>query len=217
MSRLFGATVVPDLHEESFLRVTDADMMILNPIPFEPPDDNKTDITILNGRCCLGSHPVGNSGRKCNMYPMHSVGMKVGLWRKLFPLTFAPPGATDPDSMLSHLNAMIDSIFPDFKNQAHTQHGGANWFMDQIALGCTVDIAIDAGYNVELADGPRDRLHINQEIWKPYTDVHLAGFKLKEHWWWLDNLVDNSIVLMGNRQKYRWYTSAWTKYYDISL
>ena len=59
VSSLVGADLL--LRDEDFVRITDADMMILNPIPFEPPDDNTTDITIFNGNCC-GPHE----------YPMHS-------------------------------------------------------------------------------------------------------------------------------------------------
>ena len=143
--------------------------------------------------------------------------MKISLWRKLFPLSYAPPGATDADSMVFHIKNLIDNLFPGAKNDGGQQHGGKNWYMDQIILGCTVDIAMEAGYTVDLAPGPRDRLGIGGEIWKPYTDIHLAQFKLSENWWWLDNLVDNSVVLMHNRQKYRQYTAAWKKHFNLNF
>ena len=230
VSSLVGADLL--LRDEDFVRITDADMMILNPIPFEPPDDNTTDITIFNGNCC-GPHE----------YPMHSVGMKVRLFRTIFPVTVdhhhnhggggglgtheqqqqqqrIPP----PFSSLARAGAAIlsqfynwtETRFPNFSSQATMKHGGKNWGMDQLILAEKINEAVEQhGYKLKKEPGPRGRLHISGNAFDAssssggFTDAHLSSFSLSSHGQWLDGVVNNTVVLFGNRQGYYKYTQAW--------
>ena len=82
VARLYAAHFVPELPGGAFLRTTDADMFILKSTPFLAPPNN-VDIDLYYGHCCL-SNNTRHDGRTCNQYSMHSVGMKIELWRKLF-------------------------------------------------------------------------------------------------------------------------------------
>ena len=75
---------------QAFIRITDADMMILDRNPFLPPmQSSGVDIDIFNGLCC---------GKR--MYPMHSVGKKTRIWRELF----------SPDHSISNTKSGSESI-----------------------------------------------------------------------------------------------------------
>ena len=151
------------------------------------------------------------------MYPMHSVGMKASLWRKFFPLMSNNPAQNrpSPEALVSQINSLVQKSFSVNKTEGKVVHGSKNWFMDQLILGCTIDRAIDEGYKVHLADGPRSRLHINKKVWNAYTDVHLAKFRLSKDGSWLDDLVENSIVLMRHWQDYKDYKQKWSSHFKI--
>ena len=199
VSRLFAVSSLAELRDDDFVRITDADMMILNPIPFEPPDDSAIDITIFNGNCC---------GRQ---YPMHSVGMKVRLFRTIFPVDHVQqhPSSAGP-TILSQFYNWTETRFPDFSDQMEMTHGGQHWGMDQDLLAEKINEAVQLhGYRLKKEPGPRGRLHIRGNAFSPATDAHLAAFSLALHGTWLDGVVNNTVVLFGNRHKYFQYTQAW--------
>ena len=201
VSRLFAVSSLADLRDEDFVRITDADMMILNPIPFEPPDDNTTDITIFNGNCCR------------RQYPMHSVGMKVRLFRAIFPIDHAQrlPSLAG-SAILSQFYNWTETRFPKLSGQvAMMKHGGQNWGMDQQLLTEKINAAVQRhGYKLKKEPGPRGRLHNRKNPFSVVvTDAHLASFSLSRNGQWLDGVVNNTVVLYGNRQKYFKYTQAW--------
>ena len=61
------------------------------------------------------------------------------------------------------------------------------------------------------------RMHVDMEVFDVYVDAHLANFKVRDHYDWMDYLVDHSILLMGHRKQYRQYTDAWIQYHNIQL
>lgn len=68
--RLFVSFLLPDTELDSYLRVSDADMIIYQSWPFNT--QKTTGVHVYNGGCCQPQ------------MPMHSIGMKVRLWRWLF-------------------------------------------------------------------------------------------------------------------------------------
>ena len=77
---------------------------------------------------------------------MHSVGMKIGLWRKLF-------NSSIETTVLSHILRLANESF-GYDNQV-VSHSEKNWFMEQIQPGCTIDDAMKMGYNLMLSPGPK--------------------------------------------------------------
>ena len=213
-------------HDDDFVRLTDADMMIMNPSPFEAPYETPKNqgnytasddiITIFNGKCCPGD------------YPMHSVGMKVKLFRTIFPikeqqpLTMKSVNTHVGQAILSQFYDWTNSIFPYFHNDTQNkilQHGKSKtWSMDQSILYKKINEAVKLHrYELELAPGPKGRIHFSR--FDPgkgeYDDVHLASFSFQRYSQWLDSFVSESIVLFGHRRMYEVYTQTWKrKFYD---
>ena len=238
--RIYATTILSQhLHDEAFVRITDVDIFLFNPIPFEPPSSaskdstsNNIDITIYNGKCCLGNNSIvmdGTKQRFCNQYPMHSIGMKVKLWKELFPLsskTLPLSSVSSPlqiqqdynDQYVLEIDKILDKSFPGYSSRFIMHGDDKYWYMDQILMGCVIDDVISDGrYRVELQDQELDRLHVGMTIFDLYVEAHLSGFQLSKHHEWLELLIDNSILLMGNRHKYRQYTQKWIDYYDIEI
>jgi hypothetical protein len=212
VSRLYASSLWQELDDDSFLRITDADMVIMESAPFAPiPDGSSTDITIFNGNCCH-DHPPTNNSDSCNQYPMHSVGMKVGLWKQLFPMQHEND-KTASDLLESFVEAKVTKLFPDYATSGKSLHGDVIWSIDQTILGCVIDHAIYTGApTVELAAGPRNRVHVGEKFLDPPSEAHLAAFHLDKHEDWLNNLVDKTGVLSGYQERYREYTKAWTEF-----
>eukprot|EP01083_Nonionella_stella_P174597 605712_1 len=209
MSRLFAAHMVQGryLHNESFLRTTDSDMMIFKGEPFDRPNAG-IDIDIFNGFCCIGKNHLAD-GRTCNQYPMHSVGMKAGLWKSLFPISYGDGTIT----VLDHMTSIIQSTFD---NESFVKHGGKGWFMDQILLGCTIDEAIKNGINMTRGPSRRSvgksRLHYAGDPLsglENHADAHLFGFNLESHQEWFLKLVNDTSIFEGHRENVRRYHEAW--------
>jgi hypothetical protein len=209
VARLYGASWLSteDISDESFLRVTDVDMLIFESAPFFPPPPN-VDIDIYNGGCCRGrGTKVGD--RLCYQYPMHSVGMSAKLWRTLFPLhnvSFDVNG----QNLIAHIISVAESV--GYKAGERINHGGKSWFVDQTLLGCTIDSAV--GYNLSLSQYPGSkRFHVGEQFLNNshYIDAHLANFQLDRHHQWLRQLVNETAALSGYQEAYDHYSQAWTR------
>ena len=207
IARLYAAKLVPEVPDEAFLRITDADMMIMDNQPFLPTQQflhGKPAVTIFNGRCCL---------RK-NEYPMHSVGMKFSLWRQLFPMPMDTSNATKVI-----MNIVTEAFNISTANPV--KHGGKGWNMDQVFLARVINRFGQIG-QVDLAPGPQKRLHINGK-WadandaNSFTDVHLAGFSLAAHHQWLAAFVTEADALKGFIEPYTSYTERYALAHNISL
>jgi len=70
ISRLFVSFLITENVDEAYLRVSDADMIIYESWPFLTKD--VPGIHLYNGDCCKPQ------------IPMHSIGMKIKLWRQFF-------------------------------------------------------------------------------------------------------------------------------------
>jgi hypothetical protein len=222
MSRLYAATAAlrrGHLRPSDFVRVTDADMIIMKSKPFLPVPG--ADVDIYNGRCCLGhaSHVV--EGRRCRQYPMHSVGMSAGMWSALFPLNGAGDDGADVDVGrfvlgLAKAHFGYDPMASPREGGGTVRHGQRRlWFMDQLLLGCAIDGAIERGYNVTLSPIPGKRFdRMKGPIRNGYVDVHLPRFRLDlaEHRAWMDRLVNETVVLADRyKDRYARYTEEWLR------
>ena len=222
IARLFTAYLVPSLADDTFLRITDGDMMISNGTVFAPPKDD-TAITIFNGQCCLGEYKLklnkNHAEETCTQYPMHSVGMKVGLWRSLFAISPTPESDIQ-QSIIEMATELIQSMATQEQEKHGVQHGGLGWSIDQILLGCAVTKAVKReGKKLSLPIGQR-RLH----VWDPPpnpgqalpTDIHLASFRLAKHHYWMKKLVNQTSVLHGVEPKYNKYSHQWMQRYNVT-
>jgi hypothetical protein len=207
IARLYAAQLVPEAPDEAFLRITDADMMIMDDQPFLPPQQllsGQSAITIFNGRCCL---------RK-NEYPMHSVGMKFSLWRQLFPMPI------DTSNTTKFIMNVVTEEF-NISTSNPVKHGGKGWNIDQVSLARVINKFGQTDL-VDLAPGPRKRLHINGN-WcdangaNSFTDVHLAGFSLASDHQWLTAFVAETDALKGYAEPYISYTKNYALAHNIAL
>lgn len=196
------------LDDRSFLRVTDADSLVFDKDRFHEDPKSEIDIDIFNGKALLkaGKNTI-RGGETCNQYPMHSVGMKVGLWKKLFPITANV-------TLLESLQSKIIEAFGRLPKSM--RHGGNGWYMDQILLGCVIDDVINhrsSEIKTNLAEGPRNkRLHVGGRISNNYVDAHLANFRLADHSSWFLDLVNGTDLFRNQEEKIRHFHSAWTNY-----
>ena len=213
IARLYVASFVPSLRPNDYVRVTDADMFIFQPGPFLPPGPNNgRDIDIFNGKCCLRSvQQVGN--RTCRHYPMHSVGMTAQKWRSVFPV---PSSIKGTSGIVSHiLSIAVEKYGLSFESMLH---GGKDWSIDQLLLGCNIDEAVEKyGYTLTLSPGSRRRIHVGDNVQattisQTADDCHLAKFNLKVHGSWLRGLVDKTNVTNCSIAQYEEYVSAWWNY-----
>jgi hypothetical protein len=228
MSRLYAATVALRrgyLRPGDYVRVTDADMMILRPGPFLPVPG--ADVDVYDGRCCLGRASRIADGRTCRQYPMHSVGMSAGTWSRLFPVNGTAAGedergadGADVDvgrfvlALAKHHFGYDPSAAPG-DGGGSVRHGQRRlWFMDQLLLGCTIDGAIERGYNVTLSPTCGKRFALMIGPIQDGLDVHLPRFSLdlEEHRAWMGRLVNETAVL-ADRYKDRLarYTEGWLR------
>jgi hypothetical protein len=210
ISRLYIGSIVRELHPDAFLRVTDADVMIMGAESFRPVPG--ADIDIFNGNCCLQFTSVVG-GRTCHQYPMHSVGMSVMQWRRLFPMAPTISKATDVTDFVLGLAKKHFAYQASAPSDIVLHGQNTFWSMDQTLLGCAVDEARERGYNVSLSPFPGQRLHVGamHEIRNGYADVHLASFNLDMHRRWMDQLVNQTVVLTEYKDAYALYTEEWLK------
>lgn len=225
MVRLWIPHLVPELHLDSWLRITDADMWIADARPFANANSSADIVDVYNGNCCRGGQPtLLSDGRSCHQYPIHSVGMRVGLWLKLFPVTSSEAEEGTPttstslvgtDEVLSAISRAF-SLFPYWKPNAQIRHGrGSQWYMDQILLGCQVDGAAKNGIVHAITTGPMQRrLHIPSTRLKKVVDLHLARFRLDDHDAWLLELVglDSNLLNKINISKLETYMASWKEF-----
>jgi len=196
------------LDDRSFLRITDADSLVFDKDRFHEDPKSEFDIDIFNGKALLeaGKNTI-RGGETCNQYPMHSVGMKVGLWKKLFPITANV-------TLLESLQSKIIDVFGRLPKGM--RHGGNGWYMDQILLGCVIDNVINhrsSEIKTNLAEGPHnERLHVGGRISNNYVDAHLANFRLTDHSRWFLDLVNGTDLFQNQEEKIRHFHSAWTNY-----
>ena len=198
------------LDDRSFLRITDADCLVFDEDRFHEDPKSEIDIDIFNGKALLeaGKNTI-RGGETCNQYPMHSVGMKVGLWKKLFPITANV-------TLLESLQSKIIEAFGALPKGM--RHGEIGWSMDQILLGCVIDDVINhrsSEIKTNLAEGPGEnkRLHIKGRISNEYVDAHLADFRLTDHSSWFLDLVNGTDLFRNqDEEKIRHFHSAWTNY-----
>mmetsp|Transcript_10754 Transcript_10754/g.16098 ORF Transcript_10754/g.16098 Transcript_10754/m.16098 type:complete len:421 (-) Transcript_10754:3-1265(-) len=196
------------LDDRSFLRITDADSLVFDKDSFHEDPKSEIDIDIFNGKALLkASKNTIRGGETCNQYPMHSVGMKVGLWKKLFPIT----------ANITLLESLESKIIDAFgRLPKGMRHGENGWYMDQILLGCVIDDVINnhsSEIKTNLAEGPRSkRLHVGGRISNDYVDAHLANFRLKDHSSWFLDLVNGTDLFRNQEEKIRHFHSAWTNY-----
>ena len=205
ISRLFAQYLVPWLPEEAYLRVTDGDMMIFNDSHFKPSFSH--DISIHNGDCCRGNFTPDSrytSRTLCNQYPMHSVGMKVKLWKTLF---FFASKESPTTCVLELASSLVESSKPTSKSIVH---GGKGWFSDQLILGCRIDDVIEKNeYSVQLLPvGRLRRVHL-EDIPNIAPEVHLAAFKLSHHHQWMEKIISQSLNFRDIQKLYTMYTSQW--------
>ena len=73
--RHYASLLLPQLNDESYLRLTDADMFILDREPFLPY--NQTDIDVFNGGCCGANENKTVQGFRdpCRYYPKNNLGL----------------------------------------------------------------------------------------------------------------------------------------------
>jgi hypothetical protein len=118
--RLFAAFLISDDDLDAYLRVSDADMIIYQGSPFRTT--NVPGVHIYNGDCCLPQRP------------MHSIGMKVGLWRELFG---SPLGLNNSRHNVSELSDCIMNwiVRKNINTEMKVSFAGVEWFTDQIIAG----------------------------------------------------------------------------------
>ena len=120
VSRLFVSFLLPDSELNSYLRVSDADMIIYQGWPFRT--ENLPGVHIFNGDCCLPQRP------------MHSIGMNVRLWRELFSTVLPlPNGTCSPKELSEHLTVWLSKQGVDIKKLIPWAQ--REWSIDQDLAG----------------------------------------------------------------------------------
>jgi len=120
VSRLFVSLLLPESERDTYLRISDADMIVYQGWPFQT--ENITGVHIFNGNCCLPQRP------------MHSIGMTVQLWRQLFsPLISMESAQCSPAELSERLVILLNQRgIQSGKPMAWAQKP---WSLDQILAG----------------------------------------------------------------------------------
>jgi len=212
--RHYAALLLPRLNDNAYLRITDADMLILDRGPFLPYD--KTDIDVFDGECCgANSNQKFKAFREvCQHYPMHSIGMKVRLWRHLFTSHDASKLSTTTTPTKEQIVEEVYGIFEQFRPKMKWGKYTPNWYIDQRLSGCVIGNALARNnVTIHLGPGPSGRIHIPGTYSPNSTDMHLAGFNLTTNGDWLKNILITSKAIgpAGDAvySKYEQYVDAW--------
>jgi len=120
ISRLFVSFLITEYDDEAYLRVSDADMIIYESWPFLTK--NVPGIHLYNGDCC---NP---------QIPMHSIGMKIKLWKVLFGKSLhLIKKKYSPKELSNHLTAWILDKGVDIHSPIPWAEW--QWSLDQVLAG----------------------------------------------------------------------------------
>jgi len=118
--RLFVSFLLPDSELDTYLRISDADMIMYQGWPFKTA--NVSGVHIYNGDCCLPQRP------------MHSIGMTVRLWRQLFgPVLGMQNMKYSSEELSKKVMLWIMSQGVDISHAV--QFAGREWSLDQVIAG----------------------------------------------------------------------------------
>jgi len=124
VSRLFVGLILSISENDDYLRVSDADMIVYQGLPFWT--ENVTGVHIYNGGCCLPQRP------------MHSIGMTVRLWRQLFsPVVSIGSGRCSPDELSERLVLLLET--KGVRSDRHMPWATQEWSVDQVLAGEIID------------------------------------------------------------------------------
>lgn len=124
VSRLFAGFLLPDVELDSYLRLTDADMLIYQAWPFQT--ENISGVHIYNGNCCLPQRP------------MHSIGMSVRLWRQLFSVVLPLPiRQCSPETLAQALTSWLAKQGVD--ENKPMPWAQREWSLDQVLAGQVIN------------------------------------------------------------------------------
>lgn len=159
--RLFVSFLLPDTELDSYLRVSDADMIIYQSWPF---NTQKTPgVHVYNGACCQPQ------------MPMHSIGMKVRLWRSLFAKHLnISEGQKSVQWLEEFVHSWLVSRGVDpLKPIVWTEK---KWFLDQILAG---EVINNRPSNIELTMSPvAPRVHYPHDA---LSKTNPAGTVVESH------------------------------------
>jgi hypothetical protein len=161
VSRLFASFLVPDSELDSYLRVSDADMIIYQSWPFRT--ENISGVHVYNGDCCLPQRP------------MHSIGMSVRLWRQLFSATLdIPIRRCSAEELAQILTSWL--VRQGVKENKPMSWARREWSLDQVLAGQVIN---NMRKNVRLTVSPvMGRVHYPHH---PLTQTNPAGEVVESH------------------------------------
>jgi len=120
VSRLFVSLILSMSEQDDYLRVSDADMIVYQGWPFWT--ENITGVHIYNGGCCLPQRP------------MHSIGMTVRLWRRLFsPVVAIESGQCSPAELSKRLVVLLQT--KGVRSDKPMPWARQEWSVDQVLAG----------------------------------------------------------------------------------
>jgi hypothetical protein len=161
VSRLFASFLLPDSELDSYLRVSDADMIIYQSWPFRT--ENISGVHVYNGDCCLPQRP------------MHSIGMSVRLWRHLFS------AALDIPIRRCSAEELAQILTSWLARQGVNEHkplswAQREWSLDQVLAGQVIN---NMRPTVRLTVSPvMGRVHYPHH---PLTQTNPAGDVVESH------------------------------------
>jgi hypothetical protein len=139
VSRLFVSFLLPDSELDSYLRVSDADMIIYQSWPFRT--ENISGVHIYNGNCCLPQRP------------MHSIGMSVRLWRQLFSAALdIPTRRCSPEELAQKLTSWLAR--QGVNENKPMPWAKREWSLDQVLAGQIIKKAKNMFKDVRLTVSP---------------------------------------------------------------
>ena len=194
--RLFVSFLLPDSELHSYVRVSDADMIIYQGWPFRT--EAVAGVHIYNGDCCLPE------------LPMHSIGMAVNLWRRLFASVLSLPSIPcSPEAMSTSLSRWLAEQGVDGSSRVakvwEERHKG--WSLDQILAGQIIGNITTLDIPLTLAP-LLDRVHFaNDPLTRDVVESHEYRIQLSQ----LLNLQQriNTSVLRDNPIFQHWSWTAW--------
>jgi hypothetical protein len=197
--RLFAAFLISDDHLDAYLRVSDADMIIYQGWPFQTIDI--PGVHIYNGDCCLPQRP------------MHSIGMKVELWRKIFGPSLGLNNSRQNPSDLS--GCIMNWILrKKINTEIKVSFAGVEWFTDQMVAG---EVLNNINSSIPLTVSPNfNRVNL---IHTPLTAnvVESHEHQIQSHELWkLQERIDMS-VLRNMIPFQNWSYIHWLQSLDPSL